>query len=189
MSTKNKFLVVVDMQQDFTLNDNVLGNEYTKAIVPNVVRLVNEFVDENLPVIFTLDTHSDTTYTQTREGRHLPIPHCLYGTEGWNLIPELKKFVDNVNTGEITKVDSFGFWNLNNGLKLGSPFGLDPNSEYEIHICGVVTNMCVLAVALDFQNLFTRSEIIIHSDCCASNDPEMHQKALDIMKGLHMQVI
>ena len=115
MSTKNKFLVVVDMQQDFLTS--ILGNEYTKAIVPNVVKLVNEFVDDNLPVIFTLDTHSDTTYTQTREGRYLPIPHCLYGTEGWNLIPELKKFVDNVRVGELSKVDSFGFWNLNDYLK------------------------------------------------------------------------
>ena len=189
MSTKNKFLVVVDMQQDFILNDNVLGNEYTRAIVPNVVKLVNEFVNDNLTVILTLDTHSDTTYAQTREGRYLPVPHCLYETEGWELIPELRKFVDNVRVGKLAKVDAFGFWNLNDYLKLASPFGLDPTSEYEIHICGVVTNMCVLAVALDFQNLFTRSEIIIHSDCCASNDPEMHQKALDIMKGLQMQVI
>lgn len=189
MSTKDKLLVVVDMQQDFVYNDDVLGNEYARAIVPNVVNLVNDFVDKNLPIIFTADTHTKKSYFKSREGKYLPIPHCLIGTHGYNLIPELEVFKDLSNFYCISKIDSFGFSNLMERLKFFGLETLDPYKEYEIHICGVVTNMCVLSVALNFQNLFTCSEIIIHSDACASNDPEMHQKALDIMRGLQMQVV
>ena len=187
MNTNNKILVVVDCQQDFFTG--VLGNKYTKAIVPNVTKIVNEFVNNNFPIIFTLDTHTENGYFNCREGKHLPVSHCLIGTEGYNLIPELEVTLNYTKADVINKLDSFGFNYLIDKLKYSKFKFLDPFKEYEIHICGVVTNMCVLSVALNFQNLFTKSEIIIHSDACASNDPEMHQKALDIMRGLQMQVI
>ena len=190
MNTKNKFLVVVDCQRDFFTG--VLCNEYAKAIVPNVVKLVDEFSVNEYPILFTMDSHTKEHYSQCREGKHLSIPHCIIGTKGHKLIPELEEFLsDTLNTDIIYKRDCFGISNLKDIIKdIGQiSFYLDPEQEYEIHFCGVVTNMCVLSVALSFQNLFTRSEIIIHSDCCASNDPEMHQKALDIMKGLQMQVV
>lgn len=187
MSTKNKILVVVDCQQDFFTG--VLGNDYAKAIIPNVVKLVDEFINNGNPVLFTIDSHTKEGYSKSREGKYLSIPHCLMGTKGHQIIPELKEQSDSPFASVIYKLNAFGFWNLNEVLKNTGEFNLDPYDEYEIHICGVVTNMCVLSVALNFQNLFTRSEIIVHSDCCASNDPEMHQKALDIMKGLQMQVV
>lgn len=187
MNTKNKFLVVVDMQQDFVTG--VLGNDYAKAIVPNVVKLVDEFINNDFPIIFTADTHTENGYSKSREGKYLSIPHCIIGTKGYELIPELEVSKDLRNSYVITKIDSFGFPTLIERLKLAGLNYLDPFKEYEFHICGVVTNMCVLSVALNFQNLFTKSEIIIHSDCCASNNLEMHQKALDIMRGLQMQII
>lgn len=186
MNTKNKILVVVDCQQDFFTG--VLGNEYTKAIIPNVVNLTEEFINEGFPVIFTIDTHTKEGYSKSREGKYLPIPHCLVGTDGKKIIPELEEYTESPYCISLHKVDSFGFPNLLERLK-DVTFNFNPYDEYEIHICGVVTNMCVLSVALNFQNLFTRSEIIIHSDACTSNDPEMHQKALDIMRGLQMQVV
>lgn len=187
MNTKNKILVVVDCQQDFFIG--ILGNDYTKAIVPNVVKLVDEFIDNDLPIIFTADTHTEKGYSKSREGKYLPVPHCIIGTKDYELIPELEVSKDLRNSYIITKVDSFGFPNLIERLKAVGLDYLDPFKEYEFHICGVVTNMCVLSVALNFQNLFTRSEIIIHSNACASNDPKLHEEALDIMRGLQMQII
>ena len=186
MNTKNKFLVVVDMQQDFVTG--VLGNDYAKAIVPNVVKLVDEFINEGYPVLFTVDSHTKEGYSKSREGKYLPIPHCLIGTDGHKIIPELESYT-NESTNCLYKIDSFGFYNLAERLKETVKSYMDFYDNWEIHICGVVTNMCVLSVALNFQNLFTRSEIIIHSNACASNDPEMHQKALDIMHGLQMQIV
>lgn len=190
MNTKNKFLVVVDMQRDFTTG--VLGNDYAKAIIPNVVKLVDEFAEEQYPILFTMDSHTEESYSKCREGKHLPIPHCLIGKDGHKLIPELEGYLsDTLNTDTIYKLDCFGIPNLKDIIRdIGQlSFYLDPDTEYEIHFCGVVTNMCVLSVALSFQNLFKKSEIIIHSNACASNDPKLHEEALDVMRRLQMQII
>lgn len=40
-------------------------------------------------MFFTRDTHPDN-YLETREGRHLPVEHCIEGEDGWNLAPELE---------------------------------------------------------------------------------------------------
>ena len=35
-------------------------------------------------MIFTRDTHSEN-YLETYEGKHLPVPHCIMGTDGWQI--------------------------------------------------------------------------------------------------------
>ena len=75
-----KVLVVVDMQKDFV--DGALGSNEAVAIVDNVVNKINEFDGE---IIVTYDTHQDN-YMETREGKYLPVPHCIEGTEGWEIV-------------------------------------------------------------------------------------------------------
>lgn len=69
-------LIVVDMQNDFI--DGPLGSKEAAAIVPNVVKKIEEFEGR---VIFTRDTHYEN-YLETQEGKNLPIVHCIKGTEG-----------------------------------------------------------------------------------------------------------
>lgn len=40
-------------------------------------------------VLFTRDTHHEN-YMDTQEGKNLPVPHCIEGTEGFELVPEVK---------------------------------------------------------------------------------------------------
>ena len=49
-----KFLIVVDMQKDFV--DGALGTKEAVAIVPNVVKKIENFDGE---IFATLDTHFD----------------------------------------------------------------------------------------------------------------------------------
>ena len=72
-----RFLVVVDMQKDFV--DGALGTAEAVAIVPMVVKKIEGFDGE---IFATLDTHAGN-YMQTNEGRHLPVPHCIRETDGW----------------------------------------------------------------------------------------------------------
>ena len=44
---------------------------------------------ENTLIFATKDTHSEN-YMETREGRFLPVPHCIQGTDGWDIRPEVK---------------------------------------------------------------------------------------------------
>lgn len=94
-----KVLVVVDMQKDFI--DGVLGTEEAKAIVSNIQKKINQYLEykkEQETVIYvTRDTHyaedyeiEKFRYSQTQEGKKLPVPHCIKGTEGW----ELDKAID-----------------------------------------------------------------------------------------------
>ena len=72
-------LIVVDMQNDFITG--ALGTGEAQAILPDVVKLVESW---DGPVAFTRDTHGPG-YLDTQEGKHLPVPHCLKGTDGWQI--------------------------------------------------------------------------------------------------------
>ena len=80
-----KVLIVVDMQKDFV--DGVLGTKEAQAIVPAVVEKIKSF---DGTVIYTRDTHQ-SDYMETQEGKKLPVPHCMEGSEGWELIEPLDK--------------------------------------------------------------------------------------------------
>ena len=86
-----QLLVVVDMQVDFVTG--ALGSNEAKAIVENVVNKVREAKAVGKTVVFTLDTH-EADYMETQEGRNLPVAHCIRGTEGWELVPELRELAD-----------------------------------------------------------------------------------------------
>ena len=50
-----KILVVVDVQNDFVYGS--LGSNEAVAVVPNIVKKVNEYRNNNDLIIFTQDTH------------------------------------------------------------------------------------------------------------------------------------
>ena len=81
-------LIVVDMQRDFV--SGALGSEQARAIVPAVAARIRQAKAEQTQVAFTLDTH-EPDYLNTREGRFLPVPHCIRDTPGWALEPDIAK--------------------------------------------------------------------------------------------------
>ena len=105
MSEKIELMVVVDMQNDFVSGS--LGGDMARAIVPNVAAAVDKFIAENGAerLFFTKDTHEDN-YMETNEGRHLPVPHCVRGTWGAEIIPELSGYASR---GGVTTVEKATF--------------------------------------------------------------------------------
>ena len=87
---KKKVLIVVDMQEDFVSGS--LGTKEAQAIVPRVAEKAAHF---DGTVIFTLDTHG-ADYLKTQEGRILPVPHCIKGTAGHRLVPELENLAERL---------------------------------------------------------------------------------------------
>ena len=79
-----EILAVIDMQNDFI--DGALGTKEAQAIVGKVAEVIKDFDGE---VVYTRDTHSDN-YLDTQEGKKLPVPHCIQGTEGWEICDTLK---------------------------------------------------------------------------------------------------
>ena len=66
-----KILVVVDMQNDFI--DGALGTAEAQAIVDVTAEKIRSF---DGIVITTQDTHYEN-YSETMEGRKLPVKHCI----------------------------------------------------------------------------------------------------------------
>ena len=81
-------LIVVDMQRDFV--DGALGTREAQEIVPHVAERVKEAARRGERILFTRDTHEEN-YLDTQEGRKLPVPHCLRGTAGWEIIEPLQR--------------------------------------------------------------------------------------------------
>ena len=167
-----KYLIVVDMQNDFILGS--LGSEHAKSIVNNVVNLVKNFNGE---VIFTRDTHFEN-YLNTQEGKNLPVVHCIKNTEGWQICNELLPYVKTI----IDK-PTFGSLELPNLLK-------SFNTPIEkIELCGLCTDICVISNAMILKAAFLETPIAIHSTCCAGVTNKSHQTALNAMKAVQIEII
>ena len=109
-----KILVVVDMQKDFV--DGALGTKEAVAIVDKVADKIKEFDGE---IIVTYDTHEEN-YMETREGRYLPVPHCIKDTDGWKLNEKVQKALDAKEYDVIHK-PTFGSTKLVEMLKAWKP--------------------------------------------------------------------
>ena len=82
VNVMKKTLIVVDMQKDFI--DGALGTKEAVAIVENVKKKIAEYQANGDEIIFTRDTHQ-TDYLKTNEGKHLPVEHCIEGSDGWQI--------------------------------------------------------------------------------------------------------
>ena len=97
-----KYLIVVDMQNDFITGS--LGTKEAEAILPEVIAKVKNYDGK---VIFTKDTHTPE-YLSTQEGRNLPVEHCISGEEGWYL----DKALENPAAGGFTISPPLAVWSL-----------------------------------------------------------------------------
>lgn len=161
-------LIVVDMQNDFV--SGALGTPEAAGIVPFVAGRVVDGINRGEEILFTRDTHGPD-YLETQEGRRLPVPHCIRGTEGWEIIPQLQP--DTVGRTVIDK-PTFGSRAL--GEELARLNEKEPVEK--ITLIGVCTDICVLSNALLAKAFLPEAEIVVEANCCAGVTPEAHRTAL-----------
>ena len=102
-----KILIVVDMQKDFI--SGPLGTAESARSCPMWQEKAKNAPRENLFV--TLDTHQPN-YMETNEGRHLPVPHCIEGTEGHALDDAIADAVDGIPASRIICKPTSARWRL-----------------------------------------------------------------------------
>ena len=90
-----KLLIVIDMQNDFI--DAALGTPEAVSIVEAVKEKIRSYPVQD--VIATMDTHGEN-YMDTQEGRYLPVPHCIRGSEGWQIRPDIAALLDGAKIYE-----------------------------------------------------------------------------------------
>lgn len=163
-----KTLIVVDMQNDFI--DMALGTKEAVAIVPAVKTKIDEYVKGGNEIIFTRDTHEEN-YLDTNEGKHLPVPHCIRGTKGWEIADGLY-----VNGARIIDKPNFGW-----------PNWKDERFE-EVELIGLCTDICVVSNALIIKAAFPEIKVSVDASCCAGVTPESHKAALKTMEMCQVEV-
>jgi len=171
-------LLVIDMQDEFVKPhwspDWV--PEATKQ-VPRIKRLIGHCRSKNIPVIFTVYSKTHNYFDRPKTGKFMPgryseldIDFSVFFTDGrvWHeLAPEKDEIV-------IRKSSYGAFYDtpLETILK---------NMEKDtVIICGTLTNYCCGAAA---RQAYERSfKVIFGSDVTATDDPEMQEPELKVMR-------
>ncbi len=166
-------LIVVDMQNDFI--DGSLGTVEAQAIVENVAQKIASYREKGDVIIFTRDTHQEN-YMETNEGKHLPVPHCIEGTAGWEISSALVREKEDL----VIDKPSFGFVDWAQYL----PAGIE-----EIELIGLCTDICVVSNALILKALFPEANVSVDASCCAGVTPETHLAALSTMKMCQVNIL
>jgi nicotinamidase-related amidase len=189
-----KYVIIVDMQNDFITGS--LGSEMAVRAAENAKICLAKYDRENTRVIFTHDTHH-ANYLETAEGKTLPIPHCILGTEGWEisqvvlqgaegliLPPTVEPFAAD---GHVYK-PTFGSLDLINYLyHINDTY---PDEQIDnIDILGVCTDICVVSNVLLLKAAFPETPINVIADCCAGTNEANHNSALDVMRCCQINVI
>ena len=167
-------LVVVDMQNDFVTG--ALGTLEAQAVVPRIVQKIETGGFDT--VLFTLDTHRGN-YLDTSEGKQLPIPHCILGTEGHHLVPAL---VPDALPDSCFFKSTFGSW------KLATHLFKKEEKISEVEFVGVCTDICVVSNALLLKAFCPELSISVDASCCAGSTPENHKAALNVMRACQIHI-
>ena len=170
-----KILIVIDMQNDFI--DEALGTKEAVSIVEAVKEKIRSFPAED--VIATMDTH-DEGYMQTQEGKNLPVMHCIKGTDGWKIRPDIAELLTGA---KIYEKPTFGSTALAADLK-----DLSEKEEIELELIGLCTDICVVSNALLLKAAMPEVKISVDAACCAGVTPQKHLAALETMRSCQIDV-
>ncbi len=174
----NRYLFVIDYQNDFV--DGALGFPGAEKLDEKIAAKIRAYGRDH--VLFTRDTHFEN-YLDTREGKNLPVIHCVKGTPGWEIYGETAKALAEV---EAPGIDKLVF-----GMDMTDPAAAAvlPETADEIELVGLVSNICVVSNAVVLQSKYPEATIIVDAACTDSFDKALHEKVLDVLTGFQVKVI
>ena len=173
--TSEKLLVVVDYQKDFV--DGALGFETADQLDKVIANKIDEYLKAGQDVIFTKDTHY-TNYLSTREGKHLPIEHCIIDSEGHNLYGDVANYESYAK--RVFNKTSFGSIDLAHYIS---------RSDYkEVEFCGLVSNICVLSNIIMTQTYNEKVEITVDLNATKGLSEEVNSTFKTYLQNLTVNV-
>ncbi len=172
-------LIVIDMQRDFTTG--ALANADAVAIIEGIRERIASFSGR---VIFTRDTHG-ADYLQTQEGKRLPVPHCILGTEGHDIDPTLLAAAEKNPrvTVELLDKPNFGA-----GTRLYEKI-MEGGAPSRIFFVGTCTDICVVSNALILKSLLPEVPMAVYGGLCAGLSKEKHEAALSVMQSCQLEIL
>ena len=171
-----KILIAVDLQNDFI--DAALGTKEAVAIVDKACQVINSYDEKN--IIATRDTHGQN-YMETQEGKNLPVPHCIKGTEGWQINEKVQKALRGA---KIIDKPSFGSVELAEYIR-----DLASKEEISVTLIGLCTDICVVSNAMLIKAFCPEIPVSVIASACAGVTPQAHNAALATMKSCQIKVL
>ena len=168
-----KVLIVVDMQKDFI--DGALGSPAAQKIVSAVKDRIAEYIVNGDTIIYTKDTHDDN-YMNTNEGKHLPFPHCIGGTEGWEIPSDI--YVEGC---KVILKPAFGFINWTSVSELAD--------ADEIELVGLCTDICVMSNAIILKALYPETKVAVKKNCTAATSDTAYNASMTIFNSCQVDLI
>ena len=119
---------------------------------------------------------------ETSEGKHLPVPHCIKGTVGWELNAKVQEALEEKG---FTPVEKITFGSLDLPIILEEYFKPE---ECCVELVGLCTDICVVSNALILKANYPEMPIAVDASCCAGVTVASHEAALLTMKMCQIDV-
>ena len=169
---ENMAVVVADMLNDFVTGK--LEVKRTKHIIPNLKRLVEAARENGVPVVYSNDAH----YPQDVEVARKWGNHAIKGTEGAEVIPELKPAKEDY---VVEKRTYSGFFETGLDSLLRSLYGGE--GVKTVVLGGLHTHMCVRHTAADA--FFRGYRIIVAEDGVEAFTRKDHEEGLKYLENVY----
>ncbi|HEY8171046.1 MAG TPA: isochorismatase family protein [Candidatus Limnocylindria bacterium] len=181
-------LVVVDLQNDFADPDGSLAVAGAALILPVVNAAVAEAHDGRALIVATQDWHPETTPHFAKDGGPWPV-HCVAGTWGAELHPgfTLPGDAPRVRKGTNGEDGYSGFTMRDSATGDEIPTELDAllrdRGIDRVVVCGLATDYCVKATAIDAIRLGYAVELLADGVAAVELDPGDGARAIDDMRA------
>ena len=181
-----KMLVVVDYQKDFV--DGALGFAGAERLDAGIAAKIRAYAESGDFIVQTMDTHYPD-YLSSREGRHLPVLHCIEGSDGWETYGQTANAIAQVqNSPRFHRINKATF-PVHPAQMLELMARLEGQEITEIEFVGLVSNICVISNICVFQGAYPNAQILADKNLTASFDPKAHAAVLEVMAGLQVKFI
>lgn len=192
-----KAVIFIDVQKDFVKGGALAYGYPEESNTDKLVAFAHDCRIKGYALYATQDTHDDS-YMGTLEGEKLPVPHCVKGTPGHEVVDLLHKDGDGnviIPYGRMVEKNTFGSFDLLN--RIYDDFGDEGDysaGNYEepleeIIICGYCTSICVMANAVMLRAARPNTKITVRADLCGDVDEESHKAALKILRMQQIDVV
>jgi nicotinamidase/pyrazinamidase len=174
-------LIVVDVQNDFADPAGSLSVSRAGHILPRINAEVAAARTAGSPVVYTQDWHPPSTPHFEKDGGIWPV-HCVAGTWGADLYPSLVVDGEIVRKGSNGEDGYSGFTMRDpvSGTAIPTPLEemLRSQGIERVVVCGLATDYCVNATALDARRLGFDTVVLRRAVAAVNLKPGDDERAL-----------
>lgn len=110
------------------------------------------------------------------------MPHCIKGTAGHRLVPELENLAERLGAEKVEK-EAFG------SLALAGKLEKVRDTIESVELVGLCTDICVVSNALIIKATLPEVPVLVDSHCCAGVTPHSHEAALETMRSSQVKIL